>query len=81
MSEKYLVDIIKKYPVTTEAVIKLLVDFLESEHDSLCDELEASIKRYEESKLSFMLEDVEYTKELVKAVDTVLEYYKDPALA
>ena len=81
MSEKYLVDIIKKYPVTTEAVIKLLVDFLESEHDSLCDELEASIKRYEESKLSFMLEDVEYTKELVKAINTVLEYYKDPALA
>jgi len=81
MSDKYFVDIIKKYPVTTEAAIKLLVDFLEYEHDSLCGELERATKRYEESKLSFLLEDIEYTKEIIQAIDKVLEYYRDPSLA
>lgn len=72
----FFVDVIKKYPVTQEAAIKLVTDFLEYEHDSLCDDLELFEKNFAEAQMSFLLEDIEYNKKLIEAMDIIIEYYK-----
>jgi hypothetical protein len=74
----YKVKVKETYSVTEEDTIELVSMFLEYEHDLLCDDLDRHEISYKESQLDFIKEDIENTKKVMEAMDTILEYYKVP---